>query len=75
MRCNLDAKGKAARLISGAIMASVGVVLLVMAIFTLLTGWWPWVVAGVLLATGVFQIYEGWCGWCVLRAMGFKTPI
>ena len=37
-----------------------------------------WLLTGiglVCLAGGVFQIYEAWSGWCVMRAMGFKTPM
>ena len=72
--CNLDAKGKALRLISGMVMTLLGIGLAI--------GWaWPtgtwkaWGVTGVVLAFGAFQIFEGWAGWCVVRAMGFKTRI
>jgi hypothetical protein len=41
-------------------------------------GWLPsWALyAGVAaMLGGAFMIFEGVNGWCVVRAMGFKTPI
>ena len=75
MQCNIDRKGKIARLISGLLTAAAGVVLLVLVGIGTLTGAWPWVVGALAVVFGGFQIYEGWCGWCVMRAMGFKTPM
>jgi hypothetical protein len=74
MQCNIDAKGKVARLCSGIIVLIVGVVL--MAIWARPSGdVWKWVVSGLVLAGGCFQIFEAWAGWCVMRAMGFKMPM
>ena len=74
LTCNLDAKGKAVRLVSGVVMTLLGIGLVI--------GWaWPegtwkaWGVAAGVVAFGAFQIFEGWAGWCIVRAMGFKTPI
>jgi hypothetical protein len=74
MQCNIDAKGKVARLISGILVLAAGIVLMVM--------WargsgvsWKWIFSGLVVAGGIFQIYEGWAGWCVMRAMGFRTPM
>lgn len=75
MRCNLDAKGKLLRLLCGVTLACAGAVIVALALLAVLTGWWAWVTGLALLAVGAFQVYEGWCGWCVLRAMGFRTPI
>jgi len=75
MQCNIDSKGKAARLISGLLTVIAGVVLLVLAALGTLTGAWPWIVGALAIVFGAFQIYEGWCGWCVMWAMGFKTPM
>ena len=33
------------------------------------------IVAIALLGSGAFMTFEGWSGWCVVRAMGFKTPL
>jgi cell division protein FtsW (lipid II flippase) len=37
--------------------------------------WWIWIVAGVCAAAGGFALYEARKKWCVVRAMGFKTPL
>lgn len=72
--CNIDARGKAARLIYG-------IVLLVVAL-VLLFAWalpggspWAWVVTVVCALGGAFAVFEARAGWCVIRAMGFKTPM
>ena len=73
-QCNIDAKGKAVRLVYGIVLAIVGVVL----IFTWARpegGWLAWTVSIFLILSGVFALYEARAGWCVVRAMGFKTPI
>ncbi len=38
-------------------------------------GAWPWVVTVACLAGGAFGVFEARAGWCVVRAMGFKTPV
>ena len=75
MQCNIDSKGKAVRWVSGVVTLIVGVILVGLILTGVLAGYISWAVAGVLTTTGLFQIYEGWCGWCVIRAMGFKTPV
>ena len=71
MQCNIDRRGRVARLCSGILVVVVGVLLM---IFWAREGW-KWAVSGVVVAGGLFQIYEAWAGWCVMRAMGFKTPM
>ena len=74
MQCNIDARGKAVRLINGIIGVVVGLVLLFA--WALRTGSVAaWVVTGVFLLAGTFSIFEARAGWCVVRAMGFKTRI
>lgn len=75
MQCNIDAKGKAVRLVSGIVVTLIGLVLLVLGLLDVIEPNWIYVVATATLLSGAFQIYEGWCGWCIMRAMGFKTPI
>jgi hypothetical protein len=75
MQCNIDARGKRVRLISGVIVALIGVVMLAGAAGGALTGGWPWGIGLAALLGGGFQIFEGWAGWCALRAMGFKTKM
>jgi hypothetical protein len=74
LQCNIDSRGRAARLIYGVIVLLAGVAA---AVF-----WarpsesaWAWVVAVSLVAAGAFGIFEARAGWCVVRAMGFKTPL
>jgi uncharacterized membrane protein HdeD (DUF308 family) len=72
LTCNIDARGKRARLIYGIIMLLLGIVL----VFTLAipTGSvWMWVIAVACVLFGAFAIFEARAGWCVMRAMGFKT--
>ena len=72
--CNIDARGKLVRLIYGVVLLVIAVALLIV--------WalpgnsiWAWVVTAVCLLGGAFAIYEARAGWCVVRAMGFKTPV
>lgn len=74
LTCNIDAKGKAARLIYGFGMVVLGLLL------TYFLAWasgsfWRWFVAISCLIGGAFAIFEARAGWCVMRAMGFKTPL
>ncbi|HWB20020.1 MAG TPA: hypothetical protein VG711_06960 [Phycisphaerales bacterium] len=71
MKCNIDSRGKAVRLIFG--------ITLVVAACALIL--WdggsgvPGIAATVMLVCGAVGIIEGWAGWCVVRAMGIKTPV
>ena len=75
MRCNIDAKGKVIRLLSGIFFLLVGLGLLLVVVFSMSEISWLWMVGVLLVAIGVFQVFEGWAGWCVLRAMGIKTRL
>jgi len=74
LECNIGAAGKAARLRLGLLGVSGGVVLGILTAVGFLPSlaWW-----GVLgsIAGGSFAIWEARAGWCVVRAMGFKTPV
>ncbi|MAX45636.1 MAG: hypothetical protein CMB24_02440 [Euryarchaeota archaeon] len=75
MQCNIGAKGKAARLKMG-LMALVGALALAAVILTgFIEGaiWWYAVAATTF--GGMFAIWEARAGWCIVRAMGFKTPL
>ncbi|HSZ58017.1 MAG TPA: hypothetical protein VK797_20305 [Tepidisphaeraceae bacterium] len=74
LSCNIDSRGKLARLIYGIILVAIGVVLLV---FWALSGGGTlaWLVSAACLLSGAFAIFEARAGWCVMRAMGFKTPM
>jgi len=75
MQCNIDARGKAVRLISGFITLAVAAALLIAAALGAVDGPWLWIAGAAAGAGALFQIYEGWSGWCAVRAMGVKTPI
>ena len=74
MQCNIDAKGRTARLSMGIAVVLVGIMLILF--------WarnsgvaWRRVLAILVVAIGAFQIFQGLAGWCVVRAMGIKTRI
>ncbi len=74
LQCNIDAKGKSIRLIYGIVLSLAGVLMLV---FWAMGsgGWMAWTVSLLVLLSGGFSIFEARAGWCVVRAMGFRTPI
>lgn len=74
MQCNIDAKGKALRLIYGLVMIALAVALAGLILLKVLPGGWVWAGVVALALFGAFGIYEARAGWCVMRAMGFKTP-
>ena len=74
LQCNIDSRGRAARLIYGVLMVVVG--LLMALLWARGAGSvWAWVLAISVLAGGAFAIFEARAGWCAVRAMGFKTPL
>jgi hypothetical protein len=72
LQCNIDSKGRRARLIYGLGMLAGGIVLLLV---KALPGGsaWTWFVTVSMLALGAFAVFEARAGWCAVRAMGFKT--
>jgi hypothetical protein len=74
LRCNIDSRGKLARLIYGMVLLILGVVLLFAWAWPA-GSFWPWAVTIVCILSGAFAIFEGWAGWCIMRAMGFRTPM
>lgn len=72
LQCNIDARGKAVRLVGGIVTLLAGVGLAI--------AWaWPaggvvaWGVTAACLAAGAFMVFEARTGWCVVRAMGIRT--
>jgi hypothetical protein len=70
--CNIDSRGKLARLIYGIVLIVLSLVLLFRWAIPAGT-WWAWAVTALCFASGAFAIFEARTGWCVMRAMGFKT--
>jgi len=75
MQCNIDARGKAARLRMGLVGIGCSVVLGALILLDVLESviWNSVLVASII--GGSFAIFEARAGWCVVRAMGFKTRI
>ena len=75
MICNIDAKGRRVRAISGFACLIAGIALILAAIIwhVMVT---PLIFSGAAIALcGAFQIFESRKGWCALRAMGMKTRL
>jgi hypothetical protein len=75
MQCNIDARGKAARLVIGGVLALAGSVLIALHVFEALPEVWALYVGSGVVIVGGIAIFEGWTGWCAMRAMGFKTRV
>jgi hypothetical protein len=74
LACNIDARGKAARLRIGIVGLAIGMVLLfAWAVPT--DAPMPWVITLAVLVAAAFSVFEARAGWCALRAMGFRTRI
>lgn len=74
LTCNIDARGKGVRLVYGILLLILAIVLLLA--WALPTGsGWGWVVTALCSLSGAFAVFEARAGWCVVRAMGFKTPV
>ena len=75
MECNIGEKGKAARLRLG-LMALAGALALALVILGgFVEGAIWWYAVGATVFGGLFAIWEARAGWCIVRAMGFKTPL
>jgi hypothetical protein len=73
-RCNIDRRGRLARLIYGLFVTALGILL----VFTWALGsgsLMRWVACVALVVAGLFAVFEAKVGWCAVRAMGFKTPM
>jgi hypothetical protein len=74
LQCNIDSRGRVARLVYGIVMVLAAVV--VALVWAVPSGsMWAWVVTVSLAAAGAFGVFEARAGWCAVRAMGFKTPM
>ena len=75
MQCNIGAKGKAVRLRFGIKALVAAAVLGGFILGGIMTSTYWWYLFGAITFSGAFTIFEARAGWCVVRAMGFKTPI
>lgn len=73
LACNINQRGRKARLATGVIADLCGVAGILAGILGNSTGM---LIAGIFLSiTGSFMIFEGARGWCAFRAIGIKTRI
>ena len=75
MQCNIDRRGRTLRTTMGIVTDLIGTGLVIAwALGALPDAWALWAGIAAMLG-GAFMIFEGVNGWCVVRALGFKTPI
>ena len=74
LTCNINSRGKLARLIYGIILVAIGIAMIFLWAFPG-GGILGWIISVACVLSGAFSIFEARAGWCVVRAMGFKTPI
>ena len=72
--CNIDAAGKAARLRVGILACLGGLLLAAITAVGIVPSIAWWGVVGSIVG-GSFAMWEARAGWCVVRALGFKTPV
>ncbi len=74
LKCNIDQRGKTARMVLGAFVESIGILLGVLWFLS----WTPdWTIypAAVVWLCGIFLLFEAIMGWCAVRALGIETPL
>ena len=75
MECNIGEKGKAARLKLGIFTIICSGLLALTLLLGVLEGTFLWLAVAGSAFGGAFAIWEARAGWCIVRAMGFKTPL
>jgi hypothetical protein len=74
LACNIDQRGRKARLIGGVLVDLCGVALILASVLSANSS--AMIAVGIFLSVaGSFMIFEGARGWCALRVMGIKTPM
>ncbi len=74
MQCNIDAKGRAVRLVIGSAVEGAGLLVGLLWYMDSLPAWTIYPAIGITLG-GQFMVFEGMSGWCAIRAMGIKTTL
>ncbi|RAH14332.1 MAG: hypothetical protein CMB56_005430 [Methanobacteriota archaeon] len=75
MECNIDARGKAVRLIGGILSLIAGIIIGILYGMEIINSSFWYTSSLFLIFGGCFGIFEGKSGWCVARAIGIKTPL
>jgi len=74
LRCNINRRGRVARLIWGVLLLTLAVGILFARALPGGSGL-AWAATIVCFAGGAFALFEARAGWCAVRAIGFKTPM
>ena len=75
MECNIDARGRAARLVGGIAGIAFGLSLTALLMLDTIGGLAVSTAAAGALFGGAFAVFEARAGWCLVRAIGFRTPL
>ena len=75
MECNISDKGRLARLYTGIVAIIFGLVLALLTTLSVLPTALGWIAVAGSIFGGAFAIFEARKGWCIVRAIGFKTPL
>ena len=75
LECNIGAKGKAVRLKLGIMGVVTGLALAPTFYVTGVDLGLVWLIPLGAIGGGGFAIFESWTGWCIVRALGFRTPV
>jgi hypothetical protein len=74
LQCNIDNRGKLARFLYGLVLLIIGVALA--CLWAHLCGSVVrWIIAIGCMLGGAFALFEARAGWCIVRAMGWRTPM
>ena len=75
MECNISHKGRLARLYTGIVAIVFGLALALLTTLSVLPTTLGWIAVAGSIFGGAFAIFEARKGWCIVRAIGFKTPL
>jgi len=74
MQCNLNAREKVQRLVSGLVIGAIGLVLLALLLLDVVGGWWAWTLCAMLIVAGAFGVFEYSAAWCIVKAVFRRGP-
>ncbi|MEC7167454.1 MAG: hypothetical protein VXY42_03875 [Candidatus Thermoplasmatota archaeon] len=75
MECNINKKGRLARLYTGIFAIAVGIALALLTYLSVIPATLGWIAVAGSVFGGAFAIFEARKGWCIVRAVGIKTPL
>lgn len=75
MECNIDQKGRLARLYTGIFAIAVGIAIALLTYLSVIPAALGWIAVAGSVFGGAFAIFEARKGWCIVRAVGIKTPL